>query len=318
MSAANASDQPKVTDKSPITSSDKVAANDDTRASADSPSPQPTEPAKAVDTPTEKVTTNNAVNAALDSAPKPATSAPKPTTPAIPERPEPEKTAVPKAAESSTSANPATSAYEKGLSHLAARRYADAAKSFNESVRFNPNDAQAYVKLGVAYSYQGQYTEAVAVLKMAIQIKKEIVDAQGYYHLGTAYAAIGKHSNAVDAFKQALYIIRADSVDPQKPKMQNAPPMAHVHYGIGAMYYNLQRPNDAIKELKRAVELNPKLADAYFVLAMSYLAAGNRISAETQRNTLRTLDSELAGKLDKARASPDLGVHGRCAIGPCR
>ena len=214
-------------------------------------------------------------------------------------------------------ANPAAAAYEQGLTHLAANRFPEAVKSLSESARLNPNDAQTYLKLGVAYSSQGQHKEAVAALKMALQIKRELVDAQGFYHLGTAYANLGKHSDALDAFKQALYIMRADAVDPQStPK--NAPPLAHVYHGLGAMYYNQQRPNDAIKELKRAIELNPKLADAYYVLGLSYIAVGNRKSAETQRNTLRNLNATLASKLDKALSTHDSGIHCRSVFGPCQ
>ena len=234
-----------------------------------------------------------------------------------------EKTIAPARTAPSTSvattapANPAAAAYEQGLNHLAANRFPDAVKSLTESVRLNPNDAQTYLKLGVAYSSQGQHKEAVAVLKMALQIKREIVDAQGFYHLATAYANLGKHSDALDAFKQALYIMRADVADTQSTA-KNAPPLAHVYHGLGAMYYSLQRPNDAIKELKRAIELNPKLADAYYVLALSYIAVGNRKSAETQRNTLRNLNAKLANQLDKTLSSHDSGVHCRSVFGPCQ
>jgi Flp pilus assembly protein TadD len=329
--ATNSSGQPKVTEKVDGATSEKVGANAETSAGGDSASSQPTTPAKSVDAPTEKVTKNNEAPATVPD------SAFKPTSSAITERAAPEKTttltekttaptattttgktSVPTASETTTPADPATPAYEKGLGHLAALRYADAVKSFNESVRLNPNDAQSYVKLGVAYSSQGLYKEAVAVLKMAIQIKREAVDAQGYYHLATGYAALGKHSNALDAFKQALYILRAESVDHSQTKTQNAPPLAHVYHGIGAMYYNLQRHNDAIKELKRAIELNPKLADAYYVLALSYLELGNRKSAESHRDTLKSLNSKLAGKIDAALSKQGSGVHCRTVFGPCQ
>jgi tetratricopeptide (TPR) repeat protein len=308
--AVTASDQPKVTEKALDAPSEKPAAKSETGPGVDSASKQ-TEPTKTVDTTTEKVTTNNEATAALVSAPKPATSA-------VPEKPEPAKTTVPMASEASTPADAATAAYEKGLSHLAALRYEDAVKSFSESARLNPNDAQTYSKLGIAYSSQGKYSEAVAVLKMAIQIKREVVDAQAYYHLAGAYAALGKHSNALDAFKQALYILRAESVDRQQAKTQNAPPLAHVYHGIGAMYYNLERYNDAIKELKRAVELNPKLADSYYVLALSYIAIGNRKTAENHRDTLKSLNSKLASKIDAALSNQGTGLHCRTVFGPCQ
>ncbi len=222
------------------------------------------------------------------------------------------------AAKSETSANlhPAVSHYEKGMAHLAANRLPEAVKAFSESVKFNPNNAQAYLKLGVAHEAQGQHKEAVAVLKMAIQIQREVVDAQGYYYLGRAYGALGKHSNALESFNQALYIMRAEAIDQTQEKSKNSPPLAHVHHGIGAMYYNMQRPKEAIKELKRAIELNPKLADAYYVLGLAYLEVGNRTSAEAQRNILQTLDSALAKKIDLAMSNFNPG-HCKTVFGPC-
>lgn len=273
-------------------------ARADSEKTADAPTENAPAPSRIVDTsepPAEKTT------APARTAPSTGLGTTTPTTSPV----------------ANTPANPAAAAYEQGLTHLAANRFPEAVKSLTESVRLNPNDAQPYLKLGVAYSSQGQYKEAVAVLKMALQIKREAVDAQGFYHLGTAYSNLGKHSDALDAFKQALYIMRADVADTQSTA-KNAPPLAHVYHGLGAMYYNLQRPIDAIKELKRAIELNPKLADAYYVLALSYMAVGNRKSAEEQRNTLRNLNTSLAGKLDKALSRHESGVHCRSVFGPCQ
>lgn len=320
---------------------DKIARTTETAAALDS-----RQPTKAAHAPAEKPVTNTETATTANSTSQPVeppsaqptaekaedkkTEAPTNTASTNREVKEPGSTVVKetisnatpanseKAAEApSTPANTAAAAYEQGMTHLAANRFPEAVKSLTESVRLNPNDAQTYLKLGVAYSSQAQYKEAVAVLKMALQIKREVVDAQGFYHLGTAYSNLGKHSDALNAFKQALYIMRADAVDTQSTA-KNAPPLAHVYHGIGAMYYNLQRPNDAVKELKRAIELNPKLADAYYVLALSYIAVGNRKSAEAQRNTLRNLNATLAGKLDKALSSHDSGVHCRSVFGPCQ
>ncbi len=212
--------------------------------------------------------------------------------------------------------SPAAAQYEQGLSHLAAFRYPEAVKAFSESVKLNPNEVQAYVKLGIAHSAQGQNKEAAAVLKMAVQMNRDQVDALGYYHLGRAYAALGKHSNALDSFKQSLNIMKAETIDPTKAKDRSSPPLAHVHHGMGAMYYNMQRPKEAIKELKRAIELNSKLADAYYVLALSYIELGNRTSAEAQRNILQTLDGALARKVDAALSNYNPG-HCKTVFGPC-
>jgi YD repeat-containing protein len=212
--------------------------------------------------------------------------------------------------------NSAGSNYDKGLAFLSTGKYPEAVEALKQSVRLNPNDAKSYLKLGLAYSVQGQNKETVAALKMAIQIKPEAVDAQGYYHLGHASAGLGKHKDALEAFKQALYTRRAEAVDGSKP--QNAPPVDQLHLGIGTMHYNLRRHYEAIEELRKAIELNPKLAEAYYVMCLAYLAVGNRTAAANLHRTLQTLDAQLAKQIGAALTNPDLLLPCRNVYGLCR
>ncbi len=223
---------------------------------------------------------------------------------------------VPPPADVSAGDNSATALYEQGLTHLTASRYAEAVETLRQSTRLNPNEAHAYLKLGLAHSMQGQHEEALTALKMAIQIKPEAVDAQAYYHLGHAYAALGKFSNALESFKQSLYITRAEALD-DTVKTKNSPPPEQLHLGIGVMYHNLQRNKDAIKELKQAIALNPRLPQAHYVLAVFYLAVGNRSSAEDHEKTLRSIDPALAKRIAEAISNPSLVLHCRSVFGPC-
>lgn len=212
---------------------------------------------------------------------------------------------------------PANSFYESGFIYLVEGKYADAVKAFEESARLNPNDAKTYLKLGLAFSAQNQYKEAIAALKMAIQIKPEVVDAQGYYHLGNAYAETGKHAKALEAFKQALYIIRAEAIDQARAGVKSQVPLDDVHLRIGVVYHNMRRHQQAIEALRQALELNPKLSTAYYVLSLSYLAAGNRIAAENQRMPLRSLDPALEEKLATMLSRRELQLPCRNVVG-CR
>lgn len=212
--------------------------------------------------------------------------------------------------------NSAGSHYDKGLAFLSTGKYPEAVEALKQSVRINPNDAKSYLKLGLAYSVQGQNKETVAALKMAIQIRPEAVDAQGYYHLGHAYAGLGKHKDALQAFKQALYTRRAEAVDGSKP--ENAPPIDQLHLGIGTMHYNLRRHYEAIEELRKAIELNPKLGEAYYVVSLAYLAVGNRTAAENLHKTLQSLDAKLAKQIAAALENRDLVLPCRNIFGLCR
>lgn len=207
------------------------------------------------------------------------------------------------AAEPTYSLEPATSSlYEKGLSHLAAGRHAEAVAAFKQSVELNPNDAIAYVRLGVAYSALQQYAEAAAVLNKAIRIKRESVDAAGYFHLGHAYVVLNQPLDAIDAFRQALYIMRAEAVSPAKETTGTVIKFEDLHYNLGVAYHNARRFNDAIRQMKEVVKLNPKVAEAYYGLGVAYLALRDPRSAQSQASLLKSLDPALANKLKDAIA----------------
>ena len=192
-----------------------------------------------------------------------------------------------------------TSAYLNGLTFLAEGRNTQAVEALRKATERDPNDAAAYAKLGLAYAALRQYQEAVVVLKMAIRIKPEIVDAEEYYQLSSAYTALGKFPQALDAIKQSLQIRRAEQADPEVANTSRAPSLADLHYATGLAYYNLRRYKGAIEELKQVIALNPKHAQAYYGLALTYLATGDRKAAEKQQETLESLDPVFAAKIAK-------------------
>ena len=196
------------------------------------------------------------------------------------------------------------SLYAKGLAFLASGRNVEAADTFRQATERDPNDAAAYAKLGLAYAALRKYEEAVIVLKMAIKIKPAIVDAEAYYQLSNAYNALGKLPQALEAIKQAVYIKRAEQAGSDEiESTSRSPSLADLHYATALTYYNLRRYGGAIEELKRVIALNPKHAQAYYGLALAYLATGDRKSAEKQQEILESLDPVFAAKIAKLLSS---------------
>lgn len=192
--------------------------------------------------------------------------------------------------------------YDKGVTFQASGRFAEAAEAFNQAVKLNPNDADSYARLGMAFSAMLKHQDAIPVYKMASQIDRSALSAPAYYMWGHSYLALEKTSDALKAFKQALQIIKAQSIDPEGKETQAYPSLEQLHYGMGIAYLNLKRFSDSIDELRQVVALNPKNAAAYYALAIAYLSNGNRREAENQQRTLRPLDSDLAQKLGSALA----------------
>lgn len=197
----------------------------------------------------------------------------------------------------------ANTLYRLGVSHLEAGKPSEAILTLKEAIHKDPENVGAYLKLGLSYSALRQHNEAIAVYKMAIQIRRDLVDAQAYYQLGQAYTGVGKHSDALAAFKQALYITRADTMNSNGQKARNVPSTEELRYSLGSAYHRLSKYKEAIQELRIVIELNPRLAEAHFGLAVCYISIGDRKSAEKQQKILATLNPALARKIADALSS---------------
>ncbi|HEV2827400.1 MAG TPA: TonB family protein [Pyrinomonadaceae bacterium] len=198
------------------------------------------------------------------------------------------------------SLSPAALSYGKGLELLAAGRPSEAVEALKQVTNLDPNNAAAYAKLGIAYAAAQQPQDAIAALKIAIRIKPELLDAEAYFQLSNAYSELGKFSDALKAIKQATYIKRAEQANPETAGFVGGPSLADLHYSAGLTYSRMRRYYEAIAELKQVIALNPKLAQAYYGLALSYIAVGDLKAARNQQETLESLDPVYAAKITKS------------------
>jgi tetratricopeptide (TPR) repeat protein len=76
-------------------------------------------------------------------------------------------------------------------------------KSFDQSLRFNPNQFHAWLGLGLLAQKQGKLEEAVSDLSRSVELQPS---AQGYFELGQTLAQAGHVPEALDAYRQALKI----------------------------------------------------------------------------------------------------------------
>jgi len=101
-----------------------------------------------------------------------------------------------------------------------------------------------------------------------------------------------------------LYITRAQAIDPDGAKVQRFPSVEDIHYSLALTYHNMGRYGEAIKELQKVIAMNPKFAEAYYGLVLSYVALGDRKSAEKQQKILSSLNTALGEKAANALSPP--------------
>ncbi|MHB8753392.1 MAG: tetratricopeptide repeat protein [Candidatus Acidiferrales bacterium] len=123
----------------------------------------------------------------------------------------------------------------------------------------DPNLPMILGNLGVAYDGAGKYQEAADTLQKAIDLKPTPAT---YMQLGTDLARVGKIPEAGAACD------KAGTLDPTN-KLEGE----SCYKNIGVVLTNAGKMKDAIDPLQKATELNPKDADAWYLL-------GNALTAQ--------------------------------------
>lgn len=90
-----------------------------------------------------------------------------------------------------------------GAAHRALGEDEQAQKSFEQSLRLNPNQFNAWLGLGLLAQKQGKLDEAITDLSRSVELRPT---AQGYFELGRTLAKAGHVPEALDAYQKALQV----------------------------------------------------------------------------------------------------------------
>jgi tetratricopeptide (TPR) repeat protein len=150
-------------------------------------------------------------------------------------------------------------AMDLGATHQAAlaaykqHKFAEAVAQFTEALKTeNPGTAEyaeSVLFLGQSLYLQSKYAEAVPWLEKAVSAKGSTPEAA--YMLGNAYILTQQSEKAVKAFAQ-LFQVGADS--------------AAARVTTAQMLMHQDLATDAALQAKKALEIDPKIPGAYFIL----------------------------------------------------
>jgi len=181
----------------------------------------------------------------------------------------------------------------KGISFLQIGQFNSALKELLESEKYYSGNPKVHYYLGIAYHGKGMPEEAIEEFQKAISLKDDYSEAHNY--LGTLYAERKQWDMAIREFEKALsnhlYDTPAMALynmagayysqrDYQKALLKyeealRANPSSgltpQIEKNIGLIYYDQNYFVEAIRHLKKSVELNPSLVEAYFLMGQSYL-----------------------------------------------
>jgi tetratricopeptide (TPR) repeat protein len=172
-----------------------------------------------------------------------------------------------------------------GLCNGELGRHNDEVEAYKQAIRIKPDWAGAHYNLGLAYYLIGRYNEAIEASKQAIRIKPDYADA--FNNLGVAYGKLGRYNEAVEACKQAIRI---------------KPDYAEAHCNLGSAYDELGRHNEAIEAYKQAIRIKPDYAEAHYDLGVAYA----KLSHDNE--AIESFEQAIRIKPDYANAHCGLGI----------
>jgi tetratricopeptide (TPR) repeat protein len=136
--------------------------------------------------------------------------------------------------------------FEAGYQAQMEGRLDDAIESYRQSIRVQPT-AEAHTFLGWALSFQGQYDDAIAECKTAIRVDPEF--GNPYNDIGAYLIELGRLDEAIPWFEKAK---RAGRYEPRH----------YPYFNLSRVYARQGKIDDAIRELRTALALEPGYAAA--------------------------------------------------------
>jgi arylsulfatase A-like enzyme/Tfp pilus assembly protein PilF len=131
-----------------------------------------------------------------------------------------------------------------------------------------PNVEIAYATLGHAYRQQKDYDKALWAMRKAVELRPNSV--MDHYELGMTLFAMGDYAAAKTEFETAFA---------KSPSTPNEHSLANLHFTLAAVYDRMGRGDEAVKELKMAIQLEPNDYDSNSTLGRVLLKQGNAAAA---------------------------------------
>jgi Flp pilus assembly protein TadD len=153
--------------------------------------------------------------------------------------------------------------------------YNRAISQYWEAVKIDPKYKEAYYRLGVLYCKLQHYPDAVVAWKQ--YIKYTDGSAIGYSNLGFCYELANQHEEAEEAYHKGiakdpksnpcrvnygLMLAHDNKINEAIVQLQMVLTPAEVHYDLASVFEHAGRKEQARVEYRKALDLDPGMADA--------------------------------------------------------
>lgn len=197
-------------------------------------------------------------------------------------------------------------------------RYDEAIYHCNKVLRLNPDNVSAYRYITIALTEQGRFNEAIAMLRKGLEYKPKNSSIL-YFGLGTIYMQQGKLDQAICELQTSVRL-RPDSttynnlgvaliskgrideaMECHKKAIQLDPKNAEAHFNLANILMSQEKFKQAVDEYEKALHINPKYTKAHINLAAALMEEGQLQDAANEYHQVLQLRPE------------DADIH--CALG---
>jgi tetratricopeptide (TPR) repeat protein len=166
--------------------------------------------------------------------------------------------------------------FEEANAALSSSSYDVAITKLNEALTKVPQCGICYLRIGDVQAKKKDFDAAEAAYKKALEIDPKSVEA--YDGLAVVYNTQRKFAEAGEATTKATALRSAGGTSAGD---------AGAAYNAGAILMNQGKASEAKVQFQRAMQLDPKMGEAYYQYAMTLLNEGNVAEA------VKTLDQYL-------------------------
>ena len=210
--------------------------------------------------------------------------------------------------------NPAAYHYQMGLSFLGERNFTAALVELTESEKLDPDNPEVIYNLGIAYMGKKRPDLAEQKFLRTLLLKPAFSSARNY--LGVAYLELKRWDNAIQQFQIVKDDIFYENVEDatinlglsylgkgEYPKALDElrgvilanPRKVEARLSLGRVYFAMDKPEQAIVEYRKALDIYKDYAGAYYHLGQAYLKLNNLDDAKAAfKEVIRIIpDSDL-------------------------
>jgi tetratricopeptide (TPR) repeat protein len=164
----------------------------------------------------------------------------------------------------------------KGLVLTQLENYEGAIEQFSKTIELNPKSINAWNQKGKVLYHIGKYEEAIECHDKILKIKEH---EDAYFFRGQSKCAVGDYIGALEDFNKIS---------------DKFPFIDEKATSTGHCYYELGLHEEAENHYRKAVKSNPKLARAYFHLAVLYISENKYDRAKKQLETCLKIDRNFS------------------------